>query len=99
MPRIKRCSFRNCTETSLNVSLRFFHFRDHDCDRWIQACEKQSLYSKSRQSLLRRYFVCSKHFVNKDFTRPISPFKLFLTKDATPVEDRLSMEGKFCLCN
>ena len=84
MSRLKKCQFRTCEEDSNNKCLLFHHFRKHDHLKWIEACQKDSLKTVSVFNLTHNFYVCNKHFLTKDYTRKLSPYKRFLNSMAVP---------------
>jgi len=84
MAKLKKCSYRNCRNTSENGNCKFFGFRKHDAHIWIKECQNEKLKSLCIPNLMNNYHVCGTHFVQSDFVRILSPFKTQLKKDAIP---------------
>ena len=89
-----KCAFANCVSTRLDLNAcKFFHFRKHDYQKWLQACNNEKLKDIPVTSLIKHYGVCQKHFKNSCFQQKLSLFKTKLNQNAVP-ED-FSNKGKF----
>ena len=82
--RLKKCSFQHCKSNSSNFNGKFFLFRNHDFESWVERSGNPRLRSLSQKNLVNNHYVCSLHFKNNDFTRPITPYKDKLKKEALP---------------
>ena len=81
---VKKCSFNNCTSTSLDPTIQFKHFRKKDVDIWIKACKNESLKDIPVGIVLKHRFVCDKHFSFNDFNMILSGFQGRLNSTAIP---------------
>ena len=89
-----KCAFDNCVSTRFDLNAcKFYNFRKHDYQKWLQARNNEKLKAIPATSLIKHYGVCQKHFKNSCFQKKLSPFKTKLNHNAVP--ENISDEGKF----
>lgn len=90
---VKVCRFRKCTNTSRNLSLKFFAFPEKNVKKWKDACQNVQLGKLSDKTLCRFHYVCGNHFLRCDFVNILTPYKNKLKCGAVPTET--TAVGKF----
>ena len=82
---VSSCAFYNCSNNRKNnKKLKFFHFRKHDYETWIQVCNNPHLNNLNLDTLIKNYDVCANHFTRNDYEIIIPEFHGDLRKDAIP---------------
>ena len=85
--KIKKCSFRTCTNNSAdNEDVNFFRFNPTNTSSWLEACQNDRLRTLKRATLFCEYYVCEFHFHRNDFTILMNPYTLRLSRFAVPRE-------------